>query len=195
MTKEQIQKLAEEKAIEAGYPKSDKESFETTFWTQHNIYKKGVVEGYKAAMLQGMEEISMLKKQLSEQRASAVMNEQGLLELNRNVYETSIDDLLSWLKRNHYLPQTEETIQKITDQFYEEKNIKPMLQNKGEWISVDDAIPKVIGRYSKIVKTKTSSGVIIDNRFDDSIKDWQFSFSENITHWHPLPTPPETVTK
>lgn len=33
-------------------------------------------------------------------------------------YETPIDDLLHWLKNNHYLSQTEETIQKITDQFY-----------------------------------------------------------------------------
>lgn len=53
MTEEQIQKLSEDKAIEAGYIQSDKEYFETTHWTQHNIYKEGVVEGYKTAMLQG----------------------------------------------------------------------------------------------------------------------------------------------
>lgn len=50
MTEEQIQKLSEDKAIEAGYIQSDKEYFETTHWTQHNIYKDGVIEGYKAAL-------------------------------------------------------------------------------------------------------------------------------------------------
>ena len=38
--------MAELSAIDAGYPQSDKESFETTYWTQHNIY----VEGFLKAM-------------------------------------------------------------------------------------------------------------------------------------------------
>jgi hypothetical protein len=50
MNKQQIEKLAESSAIKAGYPKSDKEQFVTTFWTQHNIYFKAFVKGYKAAL-------------------------------------------------------------------------------------------------------------------------------------------------
>jgi hypothetical protein len=43
-----VEKLAEEAAINEGYPMSDKTRFETTYWTQHNIYKEGFISGYKS---------------------------------------------------------------------------------------------------------------------------------------------------
>lgn len=190
MNNEQIQKLAMD-----WFQVANKKDIRFDLgWVK--IFEAGLIEGYKAAMLQGMEEISMLKKQLSEQRASAVMNEQGLLELNRNIYETSIDDLLSWLKNNHYLPQTEETIQKITDQFYKEKNIKPMLQNKGEWISVKERLPE----FNKNVLALSKNGVIAISCVDSAGKlddfELEISNGDYYTHWQPLPTPPkQTVTQ
>lgn len=40
---------AERYANNEGYPQSDKEYFETTSWTQHNIAANGFKSGYKAA--------------------------------------------------------------------------------------------------------------------------------------------------
>ena len=43
-----LEEMAEKMAIDEGYPQSDKEHFETTYWTQHNIYAKGFIAGAKA---------------------------------------------------------------------------------------------------------------------------------------------------
>ncbi len=46
---EDIFKLATNYATKQGYPQTDKDVFETTYWREHNISTEGFVEGFKAA--------------------------------------------------------------------------------------------------------------------------------------------------
>lgn len=45
-----IDQLSENYANERGYPQSDKEHMEVTYWTLHNIAAKGFIAGYKAKL-------------------------------------------------------------------------------------------------------------------------------------------------
>lgn len=49
MNHEKINAVAEEYALKCGYPKSDKEIIETTYWTMHNRSADGFVSGVNYA--------------------------------------------------------------------------------------------------------------------------------------------------
>jgi hypothetical protein len=79
--------------------------------------------------------------------------------------------------------------------------VEPM---RGEWISVDDRLPEDISTYLIVIKEKDifndrwnyevdvaySQGSYIDN-FWDTFNDWCEGQEVHVTHWMPLPEPPQ----
>ena len=76
------------------------------------------------------------------------------------------------------------------------KKIHPLnLASKSAWISCDDRLPE----HLKNVLVCTKKGVVIEAYYDEENKEWTITNSEsritNITHWQPLPEPPERRMK
>lgn len=63
-----------------------------------------------------------------------------------------------------------------------------------EWISVEDRLPNVIGKYICCVKNKDGNTWTITADYSPEMKTWFGQFGEvknTVTHWMPLPEPPE----
>ena len=56
-----------------------------------------------------------------------------------------------------------------------------------EWISVDKKLPNP----GELVLCYCNKGGIILARYSDVYNRWRVAGTINITHWMPLPTPPE----
>ena len=65
---------------------------------------------------------------------------------------------------------------------------------KQEWISVDERLPQVTGKYICCVKDKRGNTWTITADWSFEMKTWFGDFGEinnTITHWMPLPMPPK----
>lgn len=69
------------------------------------------------------------------------------------------------------------------------------LRPKGEWISAEERLPQVCGVYICCVKTKGGTTFTKTAEFVPEMKMWFGKFGEIkniVTHWMPLPEPPNT---
>lgn len=67
-------------------------------------------------------------------------------------------------------------------------------EDEGEWISVDERLPRVIGKYICCVKNKDGNTWTITADYSPEMKTWFGQFGEvrnTVTHWMPLPEPPD----
>ena len=65
---------------------------------------------------------------------------------------------------------------------------------RSEWISVEDRLPQVIGKYICCVKNKDGNTWTITADYSPEMKTWFGQFGEvrnTVTHWMPLPEPPK----
>lgn len=60
-----------------------------------------------------------------------------------------------------------------------------------EWISVKDRLPDAEGRYIVYATISKAYNVIYYGCLNWTGNAWDCSFGANITHWMPLPEPPE----
>lgn len=66
-----------------------------------------------------------------------------------------------------------------------------------EWISVNDRTPQVTGKYICCVEDKMGNRWSIPSDFSLEMKSWFGEYGEiknKVTHWMPLPEPPENNT-
>lgn len=67
------------------------------------------------------------------------------------------------------------------------------MTNNG-WISVEDRLPKVPGKYLCAVKDKKENSWTVTAKWSVEMKLWFGEFGEiknMVTHWQPLPEPPK----
>lgn len=65
---------------------------------------------------------------------------------------------------------------------------------QSEWISVEDRLPQVIGKYICCVKNKDGNTWTITADYSPEMKTWFGQFGEvrnTVTHWMPLPEAPK----
>lgn len=65
---------------------------------------------------------------------------------------------------------------------------------KQEWISVDEGLPQVTGKYICCVKDKGGNAWTVAADWSREMKMWFGEFGEiknTVTHWMPLPEPPK----
>lgn len=65
---------------------------------------------------------------------------------------------------------------------------------RAEWISVEDNLPGVIGKYICCVKNKDGNTWTITADYSPEMKTWFGQFGEvrnTVTHWMTLPEPPK----
>lgn len=71
----------------------------------------------------------------------------------------------------------------------------PTLTQPNEWISVEDRLPGVTGKYIACVKDNMGARWTICADWSVEMKSWFGEFGEiknKVTHWMPLPEPPES---
>ena len=71
----------------------------------------------------------------------------------------------------------------------------PTLTPPNEWISVEDRLPGVTGKYIACVKDNMGARWTICADWSVEMKSWFGEFGEiknKVTHWMPLPEPPES---
>lgn len=95
---------------------------------------------------------------------------------------------------NTYTSKSEELI----DFFHGASNVIPMLQNKGEWISVEERLPTEDGFY--IVHSteypEEDIHVLMAAWNKNHFEIWVDRPLDKVTHWQEMPAPPEqTVTQ
>lgn len=160
MTEEQIQKLAGEEfpiTIQTMYNEVDDIYVDIDL---SEPYREAFIEGYKAAMLQG------IKIDFPEHGKIILTDKDG----------------------NTYTSKSEELI----DFFHGTSHVIPTLQNKGEWVSVEDRLPeynKNVLAFSKRGHTQISC---VDS--EGKLDDFGLEISNGgdyYTHWQLLPAPPE----
>ena len=67
------------------------------------------------------------------------------------------------------------------------------MTNNG-WISVEDRLPRVSGKYLCAVKDKKENSWTVPADWSVEMRSWFGEFGEiknMVTHWRPLPEPPE----
>ena len=72
---------------------------------------------------------------------------------------------------------------------------KSTLTPPNEWISVEDRLPGVTGKYIACVKDNMGARWTICADWSVEMKSWFGEFGEiknKVTHWMPLPKPPES---
>ena len=78
--------------------------------------------------------------------------------------------------------------------FWARKAIQLTLTPQNEWVSVEERLPGVSGNYICAVKDKNGSVWTIPAEWSLEMKMWIGAFGEIkniVTHWMPLPAPPE----
>lgn len=71
----------------------------------------------------------------------------------------------------------------------------PTITQPNEWISVEDRLPGVTGKYIACVKDNMGARWTICADWSVEMKSWFGEFGEiknKVTHWMPLPAPPES---
>lgn len=67
------------------------------------------------------------------------------------------------------------------------------MTNNG-WISVEDRLPQVSGKYLCVVKDKKGNSWTVPTEWSVEMRSWFGEFGEiknMVTYWQPLPEPPE----
>lgn len=83
----------------------------------------------------------------------------------------------------------------LLDQVLHDIQAMPTLTQPNEWISVEDRLPGVTGKYIACVKDNMGARWTICADWSVEMKSWFGEFGEiknKVTHWMPLPEPPES---
>ena len=81
----------------------------------------------------------------------------------------------------------------LLDQVLHDIQAMPTLTPPNEWVSVEDRLPGVTGKYIACVKDNMGARWTICADWSVEMKSWFGEFGEiknKVTHWMPLPAPP-----